>query len=398
MSDNQLNKNIEDMRKLGASPRSLVDTLSDIHVNVKDFGATGNGRVDDTLAITNALKSATDRGLSLFFPQGVYLVSSTLNIPNNVSVFGVGNRSEIKATSPISIFTLDSAKNVYGNRYGSISDLRLNGDNKAVFGMDLSYVVVMRTFRNIQIYNINGPAIRLDSTQNCLFDSININYCSSGIILLNGAGNNKFVSCEIQDTRLIGVSFNIDSTLHGYNNNAFNNTSQGNEFDKCIIERGAAQYGISIEVGKRNVFRHCDITSGTDSKVYVSSDNRSSLNRFEVCTFVSLSPLCINNKGFRTFVVDCIFEGYSNTRAEVFWTTNQIIINRCHFGSKTYRIVNKTGDQRFNVQYIPLPSVGPTANRPDNLHMGVVQYFDTDLNKPIWWNTTNWVDALGQIV
>ena len=40
---------------------------------------------------------------------------------------------------------------------------------------------------------------------------------------------------------------------------------------------------------------------------------------------------------------------------------------------------------------------GATANRPstpDNYEF----YFDTDLNKPIWYNGTDWVDSTGTIV
>ena len=39
----------------------------------------------------------------------------------------------------------------------------------------------------------------------------------------------------------------------------------------------------------------------------------------------------------------------------------------------------------------------PTANRPVNPSTGMC-VFDTDLNKPIWWSGTNWVDATGQVV
>lgn len=37
-------------------------------------------------------------------------------------------------------------------------------------------------------------------------------------------------------------------------------------------------------------------------------------------------------------------------------------------------------------------SYGATANRPSNVSIGF-QYFDTDLNRPIWWNGTEWVGA-----
>lgn len=402
MINNQENDDIKqqigDIKKLGLLPQSIMETISDNHINVKDFGAKGDAKTDDTACITNALQFASDKGVSVFFPKGIYNISSTLYIPNNVSIFGVGNSSELRAVSPISILTLESDRNEYGNRYGLISELRLNGNGKSVAGMNLSYVVVMRSFRNIQIDNVNGVGIILDSTQNCIFDSVNIGFCLIGVKLLNGAGNNKFVRCAIYESKFIGVLFDADTSLYSYNNNAFNNTPQGNEFDKCIIERGTAEYGVCIEVGKRNAIKHCDITSGTVSKVYISRDNRNSLNRFEICTLISTGPLCIKNNGYKTFVSNCIFEGYPSPVSEVFWTTNLVVIDKCHFGSKTYRIINKSGDQKMNIKYTPLIDVGPTTNRPDNKHMGVVQYFDTSLNKPIWWDTICWKDAFGNIV
>jgi hypothetical protein len=40
---------------------------------------------------------------------------------------------------------------------------------------------------------------------------------------------------------------------------------------------------------------------------------------------------------------------------------------------------------------------GDTASRPDTTGMGAIgrSYFDTDLGQPVWWDGTNWVDALG---
>lgn len=42
-------------------------------------------------------------------------------------------------------------------------------------------------------------------------------------------------------------------------------------------------------------------------------------------------------------------------------------------------------------------SSGTTANRPTTLTTGYM-YFDTTLNKPIWWNGTSWRDATGAAV
>jgi hypothetical protein len=57
-------------------------------VNVKNFGATGNGSTDDTAAINNAI-AALQPGYALLFPCGSYKISSGLTLAtNNVTVYG----------------------------------------------------------------------------------------------------------------------------------------------------------------------------------------------------------------------------------------------------------------------------------------------------------------------
>jgi hypothetical protein len=47
---------------------------------------------------------------------------------------------------------------------------------------------------------------------------------------------------------------------------------------------------------------------------------------------------------------------------------------------------------------IVIPPAGTTAERPViGLQVGQ-QYFDTTLGLPIWWNSSNWVDAAGTVV
>lgn len=53
-------------------------------------------------------------------------------------------------------------------------------------------------------------------------------------------------------------------------------------------------------------------------------------------------------------------------------------------------------------QAIAIPLSGITANRPVQsiqvpLPIGKF-YFDTTINRPIWWNGTNWINASGTVV
>lgn len=74
-----------------AVPRALGSRFADI-INVKDFGAVGDGATDDTQSIKAAIAALKTRkvlvtppnsataGPTLFFPFGVYLISETLSI------------------------------------------------------------------------------------------------------------------------------------------------------------------------------------------------------------------------------------------------------------------------------------------------------------------------------
>jgi len=55
--------------------------------NIRDFGAIGDGRHDDTAAIQKALDKAAGTRASVFVPDGVFL-SSTIKIPPHVGLIG----------------------------------------------------------------------------------------------------------------------------------------------------------------------------------------------------------------------------------------------------------------------------------------------------------------------
>ncbi len=58
--------------------------LHNFHVNVKMFGAIGDGTTNDTTAIQTAIDAAgTAGGGVVFFPPGIYKTTSTLNINKN---------------------------------------------------------------------------------------------------------------------------------------------------------------------------------------------------------------------------------------------------------------------------------------------------------------------------
>jgi hypothetical protein len=111
----------------GAVLRTVTDKLRDT-VNVKDFGAVGDGVTDDTAAIQAALDTSARR---IFFGEGTFMISAPLE-PKTQQVLSGATRgtSIIKALAG---FVGDAMLLYPSGTYSGvhIKDLLLNGDGNA---------------------------------------------------------------------------------------------------------------------------------------------------------------------------------------------------------------------------------------------------------------------------
>ena len=100
--------------------------------NVRDFGAVGDGRADDTIAIQSAIAfMATRNGGILSFPEGDYPVSAPITLASGVTLQGVN-----------SLPTNYPTNNVNGR---NPSRIRLTGARRALFRMgECTYRVALR--------------------------------------------------------------------------------------------------------------------------------------------------------------------------------------------------------------------------------------------------------------
>jgi len=77
---------------LRATPMLLVLTAGSVaamaDVDVRDFGAVGDGTADDTAAIQRALDAASTQGVVCFAPAGRYRVDGALTVPPGVTFRG----------------------------------------------------------------------------------------------------------------------------------------------------------------------------------------------------------------------------------------------------------------------------------------------------------------------
>jgi hypothetical protein len=94
---NQKVNAIGDITALTASVATLTTKMNNSYkvINIKDYGAIGDGVVNDTTSINNAIAAVpANRGI-LYFPSGKYLISNTIFISNKTNLLVISDNAEI---------------------------------------------------------------------------------------------------------------------------------------------------------------------------------------------------------------------------------------------------------------------------------------------------------------
>lgn len=105
------------------TPRYAEDRFGEI-INVKDFGATGNGTTDDAPAIRRAFDAANTKGnATIYFPNGKYRMLSFASMPSGDSIDG------FRWNSPRGGFA--NFVGPYTNN-GALKTIKIIGDNATI--------------------------------------------------------------------------------------------------------------------------------------------------------------------------------------------------------------------------------------------------------------------------
>lgn len=96
------------------------------YIDVKQYGAKGNGSTDDRTAINNAIAAAATFSGTVFFPPGSYRVTNFITSNPAVSLVGVPSKSLICIDHPTNN-TLTCTTGPQDNNYMHIKDLNFEG-------------------------------------------------------------------------------------------------------------------------------------------------------------------------------------------------------------------------------------------------------------------------------
>lgn len=286
------------------TPRKLSDRFTDV-VNVKDFGAKGDGVNDDTTAYINAIAS----GSNIFIPKGTYLIG---NVTITKDVIIHSDRAIIKPNSSGTIFNVNHSGNfeIYntifqlGTTYNSGSDIGINmvGCSRAVISgcqfYEGGYHTRNENCDNLYItdnffdqpsywamYVLGGKGIYIanNTSNRSAYDGIKIAGYQDGqyaitervVITGNTCNGNARDGLDMAVNRLenVTVSDNVftDNTLQGIDMKVVSNPSNAiHQLMRYVVVNGNVITGSSSGQG---INLQCpDTTSSTVSDVLVTSN------------------------------------------------------------------------------------------------------------------------------
>lgn len=266
-------------------------------LNVKDYGAAGDGITDDTAAIQDCLDDVPDGGRAVYFPAGKYKVTSTLRVEKDGTTLfgdGVGNRigatqvsngSRIEASGSISgsIIQVQRALNDRPLQGVQIHDLTVDGGLVGASVTGILFRSNQGHLERVHIWRCSGVGLRVtgyDSpawdTYDSTFSQLLIGYCNGyGAQLDTRSADTHWSHCVFLNNLINfvdtgGASFQINS-CHFYTpttkNIWFNGSGSRSKMVNCKIE-GAQDHLLVI-----------DTTNGGYSDMQITGCGFSSLNQ-----------------------------------------------------------------------------------------------------------------------
>lgn len=290
-------------------------------VDVKWFGALGNGTTDDTEAIQDAVNAEPD----IYFSEGTYLVSGTITIPANHGIKGTPNSFIYMEEDGKVAIKLNNYSTVDNIMFKGLADRQsqvfIDVDGGASLGEVSKTKVTNCTFISVggSAYRISNVVNKTNILANCAFtlNSVGVEYgvqanglsisnCSfeqnkTGLKYNGGSGevvgchftrnqygvqltsgqqsnNSKFVlsSCVIELSDVYDVfadDCNIQKIMFDscvISNNIFIQSTTGLRFNRCNLSNSSVTFSNSDD----NIFDSC-ITEG----IFVTNDYQGTKTR-----------------------------------------------------------------------------------------------------------------------
>lgn len=185
-----------------STPRTLKQRFADV-VNVRDFGAKGDGVTDDTTAIQAAINRASDKGGgTVYLPAGKYIQSQTLVLKAKVKLLGDGK--ELTTIEKASGANVDALKSEHFDELKALDDQQsseLFPRDMGLVGLTLqgNYLAKDVTSSGNSYINTSGDGIKIIGTRLDI-DCAVLNQAGIGVFIEAKGSSNQ--SDKRQDCRI----------------------------------------------------------------------------------------------------------------------------------------------------------------------------------------------------
>ena len=131
----------------------IINTIEPKHINIRDYGAIGNGISDDTHAFNLAMQKANSSHLPLYIPSGIYKASVLLSF-DSLNIIGEKqpNQNLTDGTVILGYINCNNKKNISIINLGIDSRGKLGTQDAALSSGDgIDSVVLHQKFQNISL-------------------------------------------------------------------------------------------------------------------------------------------------------------------------------------------------------------------------------------------------------
>jgi hypothetical protein len=393
--------------------RKLKDRFADV-VNVKDFGAVGDGVTDDTVAIQAAINAVPNNGGAVYLPSGRYRVTQTINVGNGTdSLLSTKNCISINGDGIGSYFGTSAGTEIFydgvANEQLSVISFNGSGDGFRLDGIE------------INANSLAGTGLRIFSVRTSTFSNFAcLNFTKAGLDLKIRSGPNnavKFASGNLflnffissnNATQALNGSFGILMQGNYANNDDWHrNTFIGGvcQIAKSLSNSSPNACALYLGFTDSNTFTECDFkvfnntpTAGTGYALYlnaVGNNNYPENNFFYGCALMAdgTNSVAWNESTENTFG-DHVFYNYTTKDLETVPDHPKLRLITDSGNSKSmgdYEIRKNTGSVTFrtpttNTAYRLL------GNITDSVDFGLVTQRTSDLST---YSTLTVINSLG---